>query len=796
MLIERLSFKVKATRQAIEADLAPGLSVVSVGDPAVSRAFVSALSWAGDFAGVLWAELTLIDGGGSRIGLTLEREADGRVARRASDQSAGAQIAIPSRHAIAFALPAGNCVAGPHPDGRTAVLRLPLSSVLPAVEARLCAAIAVMDGMIAEDGMDEGDGACDAGMHVHRARLEALVDQAHSLRVRRAALESRLSWLAERVSFIDGRLSCIESLLIACAERDEIQGYIERLKAYFNECGQRLSSAQVARAALEEACVRRAACPGNDGAFEPAIAAEMRSLDGSLRDLERKAQDCEAKLSRAAAWVAQLKVEQALAQEKIRSAGGKDRSEHTASQARTLTAVIRDKEEALDRVASQIASADRVLMQRRSAERLTITGVVIAALSLMAIILPPHVWPSPVAAVSEIGVSIFLTLLAVGLLSTVYGIHRGVEIEGRAEARVTLDKERAALDRQLAWNRQQLSSMLGGRALEEYVDDLNARSRLEQRRDAIADEMKEALADSTRLHNMADLVRVSSVRARERLAEILRATGFASASSYLDAYERYRRLDWAFQDALGRLESALGGLTETGIETDMEMIAEEIAQAEANRDALFDARANGRLGELSEEYALKAVERERLTSELAVCSLELEETESELSAIDVWEAASDAAEAAIADHRALLEKEAAACARDLLQELLDERAPEAGVRLAESVSDILRFISEARDARVTCTMEDGQATFFLEGARRSDECMRKQAQLAVELAIREPVDGHDVAPLIVEHLSPIPIPAGLLAALRRVALTRQVILLASPGVLTECVPADHVVSIA
>ena len=96
-------------------------------------------------------------------------------------------------------------------------------------------------------------------------------------------------------------------------------------------------------------------------------------------------------------------------------------------------------------------------------------------------------------------------------------------------------------------------------------------------------------------------MRVSAVRARERLAEILRATGFTSASSYLDAYERYRRLDWAFQDALGRLESAVGGLTESCIEMDMEIVAEEIAQAEAGRDALFDARADGRLGELSEE---------------------------------------------------------------------------------------------------------------------------------------------------------------------------------------------------
>ena len=68
MLIERLLFRVRATRRAIEADLAPGLSVVSVGDPAVARALVSALRWTGDFAGVLWAELTLVDGAGSRTG--------------------------------------------------------------------------------------------------------------------------------------------------------------------------------------------------------------------------------------------------------------------------------------------------------------------------------------------------------------------------------------------------------------------------------------------------------------------------------------------------------------------------------------------------------------------------------------------------------------------------------------------------------------------------------------------------------------------------------------------------------
>jgi hypothetical protein len=74
--------------------------------------------------------------------------------------------------------------------------------------------------------------------------------------------------------------------------------------------------------------------------------------------------------------------------------------------------------------------------------------------------------------------------------------------------------------------------------------------------------------------------------------------------------------------------------------------------------------------------------------------------------------------------------------------------------------------------------------------------MRKQAQLAVELAIRELADARDVVPLVVEHLSSTPIPAGLVAALRRVSLTRQVILLASPGAVPECAPTDHIISIA
>jgi hypothetical protein len=795
LLVERLSFKVKARRRAIDADLAPGLSVVSVSDPAVARAFMSALRWTDDCGGVFWAELALVDGSGSRIALALERGADGRAATRATDPSAGALISTPRQPIMAFALSANDDAPRPHPDGREAVLSLPLASVLPAAETRLCTAIAAMDDVIVA-ACTEGAEDCDAGRLVHRAQLEARVDQAHSLRARRAALESRLSWLVERVNFIDSRLSCIESSLIACVERDDIQDYIERLKGLLRECGQRLSSAKAAREMLEAALSRRAACPGDDGAFEPSVAAEVRSLDGSLRDLERKAQDCEARLSRAAAWAAQLKIEQALVHDKIRKTNSRRCSEHAASQARSLTAVISDREKALDSVASHIASADRVLMQRKVAERLTIGGAAVAALSLGAIMLPPSVWPLPTVAASGTGVSILLALLAAGLLSAVYGIRRGVEIEGRAAARAALVEERAALVRQLAWNRQQLSSLLGGRTLEEYVDDLNERRRLEQRRNAMADEMKEALADSTRLHNAADLVRVSAVRARERLTEILRRTGFASASSYLDAYERYRRLDWAFQDARARLESILGGLTEAAIEMDMELAAEEIAQAEANRDALCDTRVDGRLGELSEEYALKAAERERLTSELASCSAEIETTESELGAIDVWEAASDAAEAAIADERAALDRAAAACARELLQDMLDERAPEASARLAESASEIFRFITEARDTSVACTLEEGQAIFFLEGARKADECMRLQARLAIELAIREPADRHDVAPLVVEHLAPIANPGGLLAALRRVSLTRQVVLLASAGVLPECAPTDHKISIA
>lgn len=782
----------------IEADLAPGLSVVRTGDPAMARAFMSALHWTGDCAAVLWAELAVVDGSGARIALSIERGDDGRPAVRATGPIAGTQIDTPRQLAIAFALPSAGSTASRHADGRTAILSLPLSSVLPVAEARLCAAIASLDGIIAGAGAGEDAKAqaADSRKPMHRARLEARVDQAHSLRARRIAIESRLSWLAERVSFIDSRLSTIESSLIACAQRDDIQDYVERLKGLLGECSQKLLSARAAREALELACERRAACPGHDGAFEPAIAAEVRSLDGSLRDLDRKAEECEAKLSRAAAYVARLRVEQALVQEKVRSFEGRDRSEHIASQARTLTSVILDREEALDRVASQIASADQVIMQGKTAERLTIAGAVVSALSIGAIMLPSSAWPRPIAAIPDAGVSILLTVLAAGLLSTVYGIRRGIEIEGRAEARTALDKERSALTRQLAWNRQQLSSMLGGLTLDEYINDLEERRLLEQRKDAIADELKNALSDSTRLHNTADMVRVTTVRARERLTELLRSAGFTSAAGYLDAYERYRRLDSAFRNAQARLELALGGLTEAGIETDMEIAALEIAQAEANRDALSDARAGGRLMELSEEYALKASERERLTDELAECSLDLEQTEAELAAIDLWEVATDAAEAAIADARAALDREAAAYAREILYQLLDERAPEAGTRLAESASEILRFITEVRDSNVACTVEDGQATFFLEGARRADECAHLQAQLAVELAIREPADQHDVAPLVVEHLVPTPIHTELLAALRRVSLTRQVILLTSSGVLPECVPADHLISIA
>ena len=351
MLIERLAFKVRARRRAIQTDLAPGLSVVSVDDPAVARAFVSALRWMDDFAGVLWADLALVDGRGSRIALALERGADGRISRRATEQSGGAldPIDVPSRHVMAFALPIEGSAVGPHPNGRTAILSLPLSEVLPVAETRLCAAIDAMDSMVTRTCTQEAAGsqASDAGRQTQRARLETLVDQAHSLRARRVALESRLSWLAERVSFIDSRLSYIESLLTACAERDDAQAYIERLKTYFKECDQRLLSAQTARAALEEACARRASCPGNDGAFEPAIASEVRSLDGSLRELERKAQDCEARYRAHQPGWPGWGVEQALVHEKIRSAHG--RSEHMASQARMLTISFLDNGRGADR---------------------------------------------------------------------------------------------------------------------------------------------------------------------------------------------------------------------------------------------------------------------------------------------------------------------------------------------------------------------------------------------------------------------------------------------------------------
>ncbi len=773
MIIERLSFKVKARRRAIEARFAPGLSVAAAGDPAVGRALVSVLRWTGQCDGALWAEMALVDGGGSRVLLASEQGADGRSIARAVNVSTGEEMEAPRQVTMAFTLPCDESAIG--------ICSLPLASVLPTAETRLCSAIAAMD-----DAMAEADGR-SAERHARGVELEARVSHAHGLRSRRAALESGLSWLAERVCFIDGRLACIESSLVACDQRDEIQDYIDGLRAYFQECDRRLSSAGAAREALEAACAHRAACPGNDGAFDPATAIEVRSLDRSLRDLEKRADDCEAKLTRATAWLRRLKAEQRqvhAAAERLEDGRG---SERIASQARSLAAIIDDQEKALGKIAAEIATAGRALMHKRLAQRLTIGGVAVTALSLAAIMFP--------AATAERGVSVLLILLVAGLLSAALGIRIGVEIEGRIKSRAALDRDKAALSRQLAWNRQRLSALLGGRTLEGYMGALDERRRLAQRSDAIVDEIKEAVADLTRLHNAADLVRVSAARARERLAEILRATGFDSAAGYLDCHERYLRLDSAFQDARGRLESSLGGRTEAGIARDMDLAAEEIAVAEARRDALSDRRVDGRLDELSEEYALKAAERERLAGELAAGRRELEEVERELSAVDVWEAASDAAEAAMEEETAARCRSSAAMARALLQELLDERVPEAAARLQESASEILRFITEERDASIACTLEDGRAVFVLGGARRTDECMRLKAQLAVELAQREPADGHDVAPLVVEYPAPIPNPTELLTALRRVSLTRQVILVSSQDILPECAPGDHRITV-
>lgn len=771
MIIERLSFKVKARRRAVEARLVPGLSVAAIGDPALGRAFMSVLNWTGRCDGTSWAEMALVDGNGTRVLLALEQGPDGRSVARAVNERTGEEMEAPRQVSLALTLPAnddyGDC-------------SLPLASMVCAAEAELCAAIAAMDEAVSD--ADE----IRAKRHARCARLEAESSRVHRLRARRVALESRLSWIAERIRFIDGRLACIESSLVACDQRDEIQDYIGRLRACLAECDRTLSSAGEAREVCLTAEAERAACPGNDGAFEPAVAAEVRSLERYQRELERKAGECDARLSRATAWLGRLRAEQALVHGAIGSLGDERFSEETASHARSVSIAISDKEKALQAIGEQIASADEVLARRKLAQRLTIGGVTLAGLSLAAVMLPP---------VAEKGASIFLVMLVAGLLGTALGIRLGIEIEERAGSRAALDRNRAALTRQLVWNRQRLSALLGGCTLEDYVAALNERRQLAQRRDAIADEMKDALDDLTRLHNAADFTRVSAARVKERLTDILRTAGFDSAASYLDAHERYLRLDSAFEDARRKLESSLGGRTESAIARDMELAAEEIAVAEACRDALSHPRADGRLGELSDEYALKAEESKRLAGELASGRKELEEVERELSAIDVWEAASDAAEAAMEEETTAQRRGCAALARSLLQGLLDARAPEAVQKLGESASEILRFITEDRDAAFTCSLENGRVVFAFRDAQRADERMQLAARLAIELAQREPADGSDVAPLVVQRWGPTANPAELLSALRRVALTRQVILIASPDVLTECAPGDHTITV-
>ncbi|MCR4424834.1 MAG: hypothetical protein NUW23_01400 [Firmicutes bacterium] len=796
MRIEKLAIQGRDKYPLLELEFAPDFSLILARDPEIRRLVVGALESLGSQGGAMKDPGTAV-----RSAVTVVDESDRKLmfvrdflsggGLRVVDLDTGLEARPPER--VAESLTLLDREFGKL-DGKKVIGRIPLSELLGDDGVRLAGAVDIIDARIASVESHRKPGAADV-----RNRISEIL----SMRARRDELRERLTWLSERIVYLDSRISYIDQALRAHAERKEIEEYIARLKAEFDTTRKRLSDVTSAETSLATAKAALKAFCGRESAFDPSIASEIRALQNTLGPLERQAVEQEAQQSQWSGRFTRLKADLASVVQSLEEMDSARLSRETAGQIQSLAISVEERELRLASLEESIAALDRALLRQRLCEVLSLSGGILTVLCVLGFLSPGRSFWLFGRAIP--GNPLLFAGLATGVAAAAIGLMGGARLEAKHEAKERLEKERTTLWRQLGWSRQQLAVVLGGHSLEQYMADLETHRRLVERRAELEKSVEAAGIDLTRARNEADLLRVRIQRCRERLSELLRIVGFSSSAKYLEECEHYRRVELAAEEAAARLRSVLGNRSRWTLETDLEIIVEEIASAEAERDALADPKTSERVMDLVEEYALKITERMALARESEMGAAELARIEQDLSGLDMWELASDAAELEKDESERGEDRAALSIARLILLEVMEDAGSFAGAKLASLTSDILDFMTGAAGHRVAHRIEGDELVLTID-EQDADTLVR--AALAARLAASECANGHGVHPLLLVYP---PLQAGvckgragrrtqdvarqILPALRKLARTRQVIWLAEGVDLEEAFPEGQPVNI-
>jgi len=799
MMIEKLLVAGRKSGPELELEFPEGFSVVLATSPKARSAFLDVLA----SIGLVGIEnpirhpetqgrvcVTVVADSQKRI--MLVRDASPEPSVRAVDLDTGreAEVSVPIAELISIS--ERYLAHGEGGEDEPGVWKVPIRLLVGEPGSKLEQAASMLGAAItrSEENLPDCDG------------LNREVERIAKLRTRRAVLKSRIAWLVERISFLESRISAIDAALRVKVECDEIEEYVRLLKEEFEFWRMSLADATAAKKTLEEARSKLLDYSGAEGAFHPRAAGEIRSLMWEMSELEQRAIVCKSEQSKVSSELTRLRAEMALVSRDLGELGAKGFSRRILEQARLSAKSIEDSKTLLMSLSDRIAQADKAMGRKRLADGISIGGALLTVASLTGLLLPGNAFPA--VHLSEPLLGLLILSLSAGLMCTVYGLSAGMELDAKEGVRKKLDRERINLSNLVTWHKRKLESWLGGTSLNEYNLAVENMEWLKEKKARLSEDVKELSNELAQLKNGANLVRVKTLRAKERLAQLMKMSGFSSPSMYLETYEGYQRVEARYREATDRMESALEGRSEAAIRRDMEIALEEIAAAEAQRASVADPRNEGKIRELSEEYSVKADEREELRLELEEKNLELADVEHALASVDMWEVSSAAAEAA-ADLEAIrIERSAAGLALAAIEDMIEDKRVQAASELGELASEIMSFFTGEPGARVSCDVHHDSARYSILPSADLDSLV-PLAALAVKLGVSEVIYGKGTLPLIVSCSLPTKRrrPASESAwkcldpvwpALEKLARMRQVILVLDGSDSADAVPSAYKVA--
>lgn len=632
-----------------------------------------------------------------------------------------------------------------------------------------------------------------AARNAEEARREGeLLAQAKRLKRQLAA---RAKWIRGRLSYISDRLWAFDDMVRAHGLQEEADAYTAGLKREHSAAAAALRAVEGA-----EALERRA---GADGVLlGPAarvgweVEAEIAALLDTLDAAEDQAVDAEARQSRAQARLAAAKTALAGIDSELGTIDAQRCSRIAAVQAASLAQSIDQRRQRMEAIAAETGAFPRRDRGFKLGKAMTLLGACVVAVCLGGLALAPGDAAIAVGTVRVALPAALLAGLAAGLLLAVFGLAEGMDVQAGLERRARLESDLVNLARQQSWAQQQLRTLLGGRELEDYMTALARQDELEAERQERAAEVAAAMGQVMSLRNQVDYVRTTVTRARERLTEICHAIGAGTPEAFLAQADQCGVAMNALESAAAELGRALGGRSRWCVGVMPTLLEEEILASEvARQTAAARAGDSSKLASMSVEHAARLTDHEQLSEELESIEAQLQAIDAELTGSDAWEAASRQAAAEAEAERLRGEAPAVEIARCGLDAAARDMVQAACNELEGPATEVLQFMCEDREARVGLKVVDGhvEVTAMAEGAIRPPERLSPSdlaglGVLAVDVVAAE-VGTVGIRPLVALADRGADRPA-FRAALRRLSLTRQVILMLQGGA-EEDVKAVH-----